>query len=69
MGYIDEPVAAMSSVHVAPGESLSLVIDGASSFKARCPALYEELVECAAYVNQRCTQAGRVPLLSVTMYA
>ena len=69
MGYLDKPAAAMSSVHVAPDESLSLIIDGASSLKARCPELYEELVECAAFVNQRCAETGRVPLLSVTMYA
>ena len=69
MGYLDEPSAAMSSVHVAPGESLELVIDGTSSFKARCPALYEELIECAAFVNQRYVDTGRAPLLSVTIHA
>jgi hypothetical protein len=69
MGYLDEPAAQMSSVHVAQGESLFLVIDGASSFKARCPALYEELVECATIVNRRCAKAGRAPLLAITMHA
>lgn len=69
MGYLEEPLAQMSSVHVAPGESLALVIDGASSFKTRCPALYDELVECAAFVNQRCEEAGRAPLLAITMHA
>lgn len=65
MGYLDDPSAGMTSVHVATGESLTLVIDGAASFKARCPALYEELMECAACVNQRCAEAGRAPILSV----
>ncbi|MES2115832.1 MAG: barstar family protein [Pseudomonadota bacterium] len=69
MGYLDEPAAEMSSVHVAPGEALALVIDDALSFKARCPTLYDELVECAAFVNQRCIEAGRAPLLVVTMQA
>jgi hypothetical protein len=69
MGYLDEPAAEMSSVHVAPGEVLALVIDGAVSFRARCPALYDELVECAAFVNQRCVEAGQAPLLAITMHA
>ncbi|WP_354670262.1 barstar family protein [Janthinobacterium sp. SUN073] len=68
MGYLDEPLAQMSSVHVAPGESLALIIDGASSFKTRCPALHDELIECAASVNRRCAEAGRAPLLTITMH-
>ena len=69
MGYLDEPAAEMSAVHVAPGEVLVLVIDGAVSFRARCPALYDELVECATFVNQRCVEAGGAPLLAITMHA
>ena len=69
MGYLDEPSAQMSSVHVAAGESLTLVINGASSFKTRSPALYDELLECPAFVNERCEEAGRAPLLAITMQA
>lgn len=69
MGCLDEPAAEMSSVHVASGESLALVVGDASSFRSRCPLLYDELVECSAFVNWRCVEAGRPPLLALAMYA
>lgn len=67
MGYLDDPAAEMSSVHVAQGESLVLVIEDAASLKARCPHVYDNLIECSAFVNWRCIDANRAPLLALAM--
>jgi len=67
MGYLDDPAAGMSSVHVTSGHTLTLVIDDAQAFKQRCPALFDALIECAAYVNWRCAEQGREPLLALAM--
>lgn len=68
MGYLDDPVGGMSSVHVAPGCTLGLVIDNARSLKQRCPAIFDALVECAGFVNWRCSERGQSPLLALAMY-
>ena len=65
MGYLDEPTAEMSVVHVPPGTTLALVLENAASFKVRCPAIFADLVECAAVVNWRCVKAGTNPLLAL----
>jgi hypothetical protein len=68
MGYLDDPAGKMSSIHVAPGQNLGLVIDNAQSLKQRCPALFDALVECAAFVNWRCAERGQPPLLALAMH-
>lgn len=67
MSYLDDPAAKMSSVHVAQGESLALVIDDAASLKSRCPDVYDNLIECSAFVNWRCIDENRTPLLALAM--
>ena len=65
LSYLDDPSAEMSSIHVQNGQTLSLVIDNAQSFKHRCPEQFEALVECAAFVNWRIVAAGGTPLLAL----
>ena len=67
MGYLDDPDAEMSSVHVRAGQSLTLVVDHAESFKLRCPELFWSLVECTQFVNQRCIDAGAHPILDLKL--
>lgn len=67
MGYLDIPSAGMSSVHVTPGQSLALVIDDASSFRDRCPAMFDAFVECLACVNWRRIEDNRPPLVTLAM--
>lgn len=69
MSYLDDPTAEMSSVHVAHGETLALVVENAGSLKSRCPQVFADLTECAAFVNWRCVQAGGKPLLALAYYA
>jgi len=68
LSYLDDPGAGMTTVHVTPGHSLPLVIDNAQDFKARCPELFADLVECAAFVNWRCIEAGDPPVLALALH-
>jgi hypothetical protein len=52
---------------VQPGELLTLQIDDASDFAARCPELFKALLECAAFVNHRRVEVGETPVLSLMM--
>jgi len=65
LGYLDDPSAEMTSVHVQSGHTLALVIDNAQSFKLRCPDQFAALVECAAYVNWRVINGGDPPPLAL----
>lgn len=55
LSCLDDPSAEMSSVHVQPGQPLSLVIDNAQSFKQRCP---EQFFCSAGGVRGFCELAG-----------
>ena len=67
--HLDEPDSGMTSVHVAPGQCLSLVIDHAAELKSRCPELFGALVECTAFVNWRRVEAGGDPVLALALSA
>lgn len=66
---LDDPSSGMTAVHIDSGQTLSLVIEHAQAFKARCPDLFFALVECAAFVNWRRVEAGRAPVLAVAFHA
>jgi len=58
LSSLDEPDHGMTTVHVGKGEVLTLQLTGYTSFKEQHPALLNEIVECAAFVNWRRVQAG-----------
>lgn len=66
MSYIDEPGAAMSTVHVERGEVLTIQLEEVDGFAARCPDLYADLIECAALVNLRRTREGEPAILALS---
>lgn len=68
LGYLDVPSGGMCSVQVTPGQTLALVIDDASSFRERCPAVFEAFVECLAVVNWRRVEDNRPPLITLAMH-
>jgi hypothetical protein len=63
--YADEPEAQMVAKAVRPGELLTLTIDDAADFAARCPDQFRELLECTAFVNYRRVELGKGPVLSL----
>ncbi len=53
MSYIDDPEAGMSSITVAPGESLEITAHGIEFAYQKCPDVLQAFLECTAAVNQR----------------
>jgi hypothetical protein len=49
-----------------PGDVLTLQIENAGDFAERCPAQFEALVECAAFVNWARIDAGERPILALS---
>jgi RNAse (barnase) inhibitor barstar len=73
MSSLDCPTDGMSKVHVKPGETLTLQLKNVADFKKRCPDLYDDIVECSAFVNWRLSQAGgqenyHAPLLALAFH-
>jgi hypothetical protein len=66
---LDDPAAALSTVHVAHGEVVSLVIENATEFKRLCPKEFVDLLECSAFVNWRRIEQGHAPVLALALYA
>ncbi|WP_440224249.1 barstar family protein [Dokdonella sp. MW10] len=69
LSNLDDPGSGMTTVHIDSGQALSLVIDHAQDFKARCPELFSALVECSAFVNWRRIEAGHAPVLALAFHA
>lgn len=54
MSELDEPsYRRQSEQGVVPGEPIILEVTKADAFRERCPALFEDLLVCTAFVNQR----------------
>jgi hypothetical protein len=69
MSYLDDPDSGMSKIHVAPGETLAVVVENASSLKFRCPEQLQALMECAAVVNWRAAERNCPPLVALAFDA
>lgn len=50
---------------VLKGELLTLRLDKAADFAARCPEQYAALIDGAAFVNYRRMEKGEQPVLSL----
>ncbi len=66
MTSIDEPADGLTSVHAPPGGFLVLQLENVTGFAARCPDLYDAIVDCAAFVNYRRIEVGEDPVLAVS---
>jgi hypothetical protein len=65
MTYIDDRAAGMSSLTVEPGQVLTLELEDATGFSARCPEQFAALLDCAAFVNWRRIEQGESSVLAV----
>ena len=68
MSSLDDPEASMTSLRVEPGGVLTLQLDAVSDFASRCPDLYSALIECAAFVNWRRSDAGDGAILALAYH-
>jgi len=62
-----EPDTGMVQRAVQPGELMTLQIDDANDFAARCPEQFNALIECPAFVNYRRVETGGSPVLSLLL--
>jgi hypothetical protein len=67
MTYADHPDFGMIAAPVAKGDLLTLRMDEAADFERRCPAQYNALIECAAFVNYRRIETGGQPVLALLL--
>lgn len=68
MSYLDEPDAGMSKLNVAAGQVLTIRIDNHKLFKQAAPQQWNDLLESAAFVNWRRTEAGGGAILALAYY-
>ena len=69
LSYLDDPTARMTSVHVAPGAVVTILIENAEAMKRQCPNEFQAMNDCAAFVNYRRASKGKAPVLSMAYYA
>ncbi|KAG8153334.1 barstar family protein [Burkholderia catarinensis] len=67
-GYLDEPGAEMTSVHVLPGRTLAIQLGAANNFRERCPEQFAALQDACAFVNWRRTHEQGPPLIALSYY-
>ena len=68
MTYLDDPGAAMTTVHAPKDGVLVLQLEGVSDFTKRCPEQYSALIECAAFVNWRRIERSESAVLALSFY-
>lgn len=69
MSSLDDASDGLSEVTVSSGEVLVLTLENAGDFKLRCPELWQELLECVAFVNWRRMKQGQAAVLTISAYA
>ena len=67
MFYLDED-AGMTRFNLAEGEMLHIEVSATESFKRKLPEIFDALVECCAFVNQRYVEDGKAPVLSLVFW-
>ena len=63
---LDVPSDGLTAIHTQPGGVVTLQIENMDDFAERCPPLYEDLIDCAAFVNWRRVDRGMEPVLALS---
>jgi len=66
MSYLDDPNSGMTKVTCDKGDYGLLELENTQRLRKEHPDLYEAIVACSAFVNWRCVEAGRTPLLMLS---
>jgi hypothetical protein len=66
MSDLDED-AGMTRFNLAEGEMLHIEVSATESFNRRLPEIFDALVECSAFVNQRYVEDGKAPVISLVL--
>lgn len=68
MTSLDAPEDGMTAIHAPPGGVVVLELVHREEFATRCPELYADLVECAAFVNWRRMERELGPVLCLSFF-
>jgi RNAse (barnase) inhibitor barstar len=68
MGELANPEAAMTQVNSTNGIPVTILLKNMAHFKKEASELYDDLVECVAFVNWRQLDDGLPPLLALAFY-
>jgi hypothetical protein len=63
--YLDEG-DGLSRFHLGEEEVLEIEVSDSASFRSRLPEIYDALVQCSSFVNERNVEAGKRAMLSLT---
>ncbi len=58
----------MRSITILPGQVLTIQLENYKDFKARCPALLDDIIECSAFVNWRRIETGEPSVLALSFH-
>ena len=64
LSYLDED-SGMTRFNLAGGEKLHIEVSATETFRRRLPEIFDALVECSAFVNQRYLEVSKAPVLSL----
>lgn len=67
MDYLDDPSSEMTKIVVKPNQLVVLELAETLEFAHKCPDLYQDLIECSVFLNQRRVQSGRDPILALLL--
>jgi hypothetical protein len=68
MTSVDEPADGMTRVHAPKGGMLVLSLSDATDFAARCPDIFDALIDSVAFVNYRRMDVGEPPVLAMSFW-
>lgn len=66
MASLDSRDDGMTTVHCADRGVVTLQLEDANDFAARCPDQYAAVIECSAFVNWARAARGRPPVLALS---
>jgi len=65
MSYLNDANAGMSKIILENGEALVINVADSEGFKKRLPEIFEALVECTAFVNQRYAEDNETSVVAL----
>jgi len=68
MTSLDDPAAELTKIHVPSGEVVVLELEHVDDFVGRCPEQFEEIVDCASFVNWRRIERGFPAVMALSFY-
>ncbi len=68
MTNLDDPGAGLSKITCEKGDYFVLELNNIKVFREQCLQLYNDMIECSAFVNWRRMERGDPPLLMLSFY-